>query len=88
MNDTVASLTLYQYRACPFCIRTRLVIDKLPLDIKHNDILINPQYRSELIQQGGRSQVPCLRIEHNNGEVKWLYESIDIIKYAYSLIKA
>jgi glutathione S-transferase len=25
--------------------------------------------------------VPCLRIEDNNGDVRWMYESGDIISY-------
>ena len=35
----------------------------------------------ELVQGGGRGTVPCLRIEHNDKEVQWLYESLDIMDY-------
>jgi glutathione S-transferase len=38
------------------------------------------QYRQELLEQGGKVKVPCLRIEQD-GQVKWLYESNDIIAY-------
>ena len=34
-----------------------------------------------LMQGGGKTQVPCLRIEHENGRVEWMYESNDIIQY-------
>ena len=42
-------------------------------------------YGEELLKGGGKSQVPCLRIEQisktNETEVVWLYESDDIIEY-------
>jgi glutathione S-transferase len=34
-----------------------------------------------LIEQGGKYQVPCLRIVDDNGEVSWLYESNAIGHY-------
>ncbi len=37
--------------------------------------------RKELINGGGKGQVPCLRIEDSSGEVTWLYESDDILRY-------
>ena len=36
--------------------------------------------RQELLEQGGKVQVPCLRIE-DQGEVRWLYESKAIGAY-------
>ena len=84
-TQSIPGLALYQYRACPFCARTRQVQDKLGLNIEQRDVMINAKYRSELIQQGGSPQVPCLRIENQNGQVKWLYESGDIIKYFTAL---
>ena len=37
---------------------------------------------------GGKIQVPCLRIEKNDNEIEWLYESKDIIEHLDSLIKS
>ncbi len=74
-THSLPGLALYQYRACPFCARTRQVQDKLGLN----------SHRKELIKQGGSPQVPCLRIEKDNGQVKWLYESGDIIKFFNAL---
>jgi glutathione S-transferase len=37
-------------------------------------------FNKELIQKGGKKQVPCLKIIEN-GQESWLYESGDIIKY-------
>ena len=45
------------------------------------DILSQPGNNAELIAGGGKSEVPCLRIEDNKGEVRWMYESIEIIQY-------
>ena len=77
----IQNLSLYHFHACPFCARTRQVIDLLDLDIPKRDIRNNPAYRTELIRQGGQGQVPCLKIETKDGQVQWLYESSDIIKY-------
>lgn len=35
----------------------------------------------ELVTGGGRATVPCLRIERDDGEVEWLYESLDIMRF-------
>lgn len=72
-------LALYQRYACPFCVKTRRAIHRLNVNIEIRDIK-NSEYRDELIAQGGRVMVPCLRIEED-GEVKWLYESNDIIQF-------
>jgi len=73
-------LVLYEYFTCPFCFMTRRVIKQLGVEIERRDILQDPDYRQELIQGGGKSQVPCLRI-NSGSTVTWLYESADIIKY-------
>ena len=72
-------LALYQHYACPFCVKTRRAIHGLNVNIEIRDIK-NTVYRDELIAQGGRVMVPCLRIEEG-GDVKWLYESKDIIQF-------
>ena len=43
--------------------------------------MFHPENNADLIAGGGKSQVPCLRIEDENGDVHWMYESIDIIRY-------
>lgn len=35
----------------------------------------------ELVTGGGRAMVPCLRIERDNGQIEWMYESADIIRF-------
>lgn len=73
-------LSLYHYPACPFCAYTRAAIKSLKLDVAQRDIAVNPGYRQELREGGGKTQVPCLKIERG-GQVKWLYESQDIVNF-------
>ncbi len=75
-----ARLSLYQFYACPFCVRTRRVIHRLNLPIEIRDAQKPGPHRTELERQGGKVQVPCLRIEEG-GEVRWLYESNAINEY-------
>lgn len=73
-------LSLYQLHACPFCVKTRRVLHKLNLKVDLKDIGKNSEHREALKEGGGRVMVPCLRIEENN-EVRWMYESKDIIHF-------
>ncbi|KEK27977.1 hypothetical protein SXM_2369 [Shewanella xiamenensis] len=73
------ALALYQYNACPFCVKVRRAMRRQGLNIQTLDAKKSP-HKDELIAQGGKQQVPCLRIE-DNGQVQWLYESKDIISY-------
>lgn len=81
VDEQTKCLVLYYYAVCPFCIRVMRAIDRLNLNIELRDILMNRDYRDELIKQGGRSTVPCLRISHLNDDDQWMYESRDIIAY-------
>ncbi|GGY31406.1 hypothetical protein GCM10011297_00120 [Bacterioplanes sanyensis] len=74
-------LALYQFTACPFCIKTRRAIHKLGLAIETRDAMNDAQSRSELEQQGGKVKVPCLRISEAGKPDVWMYESGDIISY-------
>ena len=50
------------------------------IEIEIRDTLRDPVAYSELLDGGGRGTVPCLRIARGD-EVRWLYESRDIIEY-------
>jgi len=76
-------LSLYQFRACPFCVKTRRAIHALGVDVELRDINKDIKHREELEQGGGRVKVPCLRIEDNN-KVRWMYESSEIIEHLNS----
>jgi len=89
-SQTIKNLALYHYQSCPFCGITREAIKYMEqgasgkpaaYNIDQRDILKQPEYRKELISGGGKPQVPCLKIETNNGTIHWLYESRDIIEF-------
>jgi glutathione S-transferase len=76
MNKNV----LYFSKYCYFCQRVlRHLRDK-----KHDIELRSTsesKFHQELLRGGGKTQVPCLRIEIESGEQTWMYESNDIIRY-------
>lgn len=79
VDAATKNLSLYQFYACPFCVKVRREMARLGLDIELRDAQGGP-YREELQRATGRVQAPCLRIE-DEGEVQWMYESNDIIQY-------
>lgn len=80
VDERAAQMALYQYRGCPFCIKVRRELHRLNVDVELRDPSKNPVYKQELLEQGGRSMVPCLRITED-GQDRWMYESSDIITY-------
>jgi glutaredoxin len=79
-----SKLSLYQFNACPFCVRVRRQIRKLSLDVELRDAKNNIGYKEELMSEGGAHKVPCLRIDHNSKHTEWLYGSNEIIVYLKS----
>ena len=80
VNEDTKSLKLYQYRACPFCVRVRREMARLALPIETRDVKRNDHWHEELVQKGGSQKVPCLRIRDGENE-RWLYESKEINAY-------
>jgi glutaredoxin len=81
LDQKTSNLALYQFHSCPFCIITRRTLRRLGLNVELRDAQNDPQWSSELTEQGGKRQVPCLRITKEDGEVEWLYESKEIRRY-------
>lgn len=81
MDQKTAHLSLYQFHMCPFCVKVRRTIKRLNLNIELRDAKDNAQFAEELLTQGGKRQVPCLRIENSDGTVNWMYESDAINQY-------
>ena len=81
IDAQTAKLALYQYKACPFCVKVRRAIKRNGLTIETRDAKRSEQFKAELAQGDGQLKVPCLRIEEDSGEVRWMYESSDIIDY-------
>ncbi|WP_028113959.1 glutathione S-transferase N-terminal domain-containing protein [Ferrimonas kyonanensis] len=78
--EELRSLSLYQFYACPFCIKVRRAMHRLNLPIETRDVNRHPQFRQELEQNAGKVKVPCLRIDDAQGS-QWMLESGDIIAY-------
>lgn len=75
-------LSLYYYDACPFCRIVLREIERLGLEVERRDIWMDRQHRTDLVEARGRSTVPVLRIEGDDGEAPvWMPESADIIEY-------
>lgn len=80
-SEHVEGLSLYGYPGCPFCRRVFDTADSLGLEIPLCDTQQDAEHRRELIEAMGRATVPVLLIEGEAGEVKWLPESADIVRY-------
>lgn len=80
LDEVTAGLVLYHLPTCPFCVKVRRTIARHGLNIELRDTSGNSQHRQALVNGGGRSMVPCLRIEQGTG-VRWMYESSDIVTY-------
>lgn len=81
VDASTAHLSLYQLPACPFCVKVRRSMKRFGLNIELRNINDQVQYREELIKEGGKKTVPCLKITNEDQSVTWLYESNDIIDY-------
>jgi len=73
--------SIYQFHTCPFCVKVRRYLRKNSLNIEIKDAKNNQINRQELKIDGGKIQVPCLKIIKDNSSEEWLYESSDIIAY-------
>ena len=81
VDEITASMSMYQFKTCPFCVKVRRQLKRHALNIELRDAKGNPELKAELVREGGHHKVPCLRIEKSDNSVQWLYESSDIIAY-------
>lgn len=80
VEQQAKGLALYQFHACPFCVKTRRTLHRLNVPVTLRDAKNDEVHRQALLEGGGRVKVPCLRIEEA-GQVTWMYESKAIIAY-------
>ncbi|WP_032663950.1 glutathione S-transferase N-terminal domain-containing protein [Pseudomonas viridiflava] len=80
VDQSAQDLTLYQFHACPFCVKTRRALRRLNVPVALRDAKNNELDRQTLLNEGGKIKVPCLRIEEGDKTV-WMYESNVIIDY-------
>jgi glutaredoxin len=81
IDDVTASMAMYQFKTCPFCVKVRRELKRHSLNIELRDAKNDLDIKSELVREGGRHKVPCLRTDNADGTVHWLYESNDIIEH-------
>jgi len=84
LSTNPVNYELYCYDECPFCLNVLSFLNENNLldHVTLKNTLLHANYKSELIEKGGKPQVPCL-IENGN---KVLYESQDIINYLKSTL--
>ena len=81
IDAVTATMSMYQFKTCPFCVKVRREFKRQSLNIELRDAKDDAEIKAELVREGGRHKVPCLRIEKPDNSVEWLYESNDIIAY-------
>lgn len=72
-------LILYTRKTCPYCSLVRNAFTKLDIMFEEKDIAL-PEYEKELMEKGGKIQVPFL-VDEERGVS--MYESDDIIEYLF-----
>jgi len=87
IDDATASMSMYQFKTCPFCVKVRRELKRHALNIELRDAKNDIGIKAELVREGGRHKVPCLRTENPDGTVQWLYESNDIIAHLKKVFK-
>ena len=83
--EALKGYRLYQYPACPFCVKVRRAMRRSGVELPLVDAKHQASAKVELVEQGGKLKVPCLRMTNQQGDV-WLYESDDIIAHLESLV--
>ena len=78
-------LSLYHRSFCMFCSQVINAIKSLDIDIDGKNIWQDSGALQELQLATGRATVPVLRIEAADGEVMWMPESNDIVRYLISI---
>jgi glutaredoxin 2 len=79
--DDVKSLVLYGYPECPYCRRVLGAIESLGLDIPLRNTMREDEHNDAVRAATGRETVPVLRIESKDGSVRWMPESLDIVRF-------
>ncbi|MBH0056565.1 glutathione S-transferase N-terminal domain-containing protein [Pseudoalteromonas sp. SWXJZ94C] len=83
MSNLESSLRveLFYKEYCPFCKMVVKYINHQELNVELRETSLVSEYNEELVKEGGKKQVPCLKIIQAGNKTKWLYESMDIITY-------
>ncbi|MGB1092429.1 MAG: glutaredoxin family protein [Oceanobacter sp.] len=77
--------SLYYYDMCPFCQMVLRSLPAIKVEVERRNVLKNPAFRQQQQLATGRTTVPCLLIEDEEGKETWMYESTDILAYLKGL---
>ncbi len=83
-DKKTSNITIYEMLACPYCVKVRREIKRLGLNINRLDVKQSVEAMENLVNGGGKFQVPCLKIQ-NDKDIQWMYESDDIIDFLRKL---
>ena len=86
VDEMTSGMSLYQFNACPFCVKVRRHLRRYSLNVELKDAKNDIAVKNELIREGGKHKVPCLRIKTAANNIKWLYSSNDICSFLDSEI--
>ena len=64
IHNKVKNMTIYEFRACPFCVRVRRFMKKNNINITQR--MLEEVFLTEFIDGGGKLQVPCLKTGDSN----------------------
>lgn len=81
---TQPKLALYVTPFCGYCRYVMSAIQQLGLDVELRNVAADQQDLEDLFNARGRTTVPVLRINTEDGE-QWMPESRDIVQYLESL---
>ena len=81
VDAAVKGLSLYQFKACPFCVKVRRHMRRRSIKIELKDAKTDLAIKEELIREDGKHKVPCLCIAEDKKEVQWLYSSDEICRF-------
>ena len=69
LDHVTQHLTVYEMLACPFCVKVRREIHRQGLKITTVDIKQSADEMDRLVNEGGKFQVPCLRVDTSSDTI-------------------
>ncbi len=69
VDEQCQSLILYQYKACPFCVKVKRSFKRLSLTVETRDPKRSEDAKKELVAGVGKLKVPCMKIDEGEGDV-------------------
>lgn len=87
LNRESRRMHLYYSRNCPASILVKRYFEKTGLHPVSKEVERVDAYRNELVNGGGESRVPCLRVRHGEQD-SWIYSPEAILNYLEDKISA